>query len=493
MDSSGPDSPRIYNFSRERSGQSEPLAVILLLGLVITGTTIVVGLGSQALDETRSQSDLERVEQTMTLFDSKAATVALGDADVKTLSLGKSAGGFTVDESAGRITIVHLNYDGSGSKTQLYQDEFGAVVYESDGTSIAYQGGGVWTKDRSSGSRMVSPPEFHYRDGTLTLPIIHTEGSGGVGGGGRVEITESVRGAAVYPDRSQTYPGSSETYSNPVSDGFVMVKVQSEYYQAWADFFEERTEGKVNSYAGNETATVALISLGQRGPFRMPGEGSGIEIRGLEDHTMTDFDVTLRPDDADSADFSNLQWSFSAEEDDQQFELFLRKSGGSGCSVDISTTVYYSGDGGDSYHGWQADDVFTTICDDFDNDGDDDVKLDADLLSSEQLTFQSLSSNDLLYFNPNGDFAGASDGTVTFSHSEDPDPGVYAAGDQLSLETLTNHYFALLGPTFHLTVDDKNSDTVSEDFSDGVIEYEGSGDFVTYLHVSENRIVVKFE
>ena len=57
--------------------QSELIGVVLLFGLVVAGTAAVVALGGVAIDDAKSQSAFDRTEQVMTLFDSRAATVAL--------------------------------------------------------------------------------------------------------------------------------------------------------------------------------------------------------------------------------------------------------------------------------------------------------------------------------------------------------------------------------------------------------------------------------
>ena len=58
---------------------------------------------------------------------------------------------------------------------------------------------------------------------------------------------------------------------------------------------------------------------------------------------------------------------------------------------------------------------------------------------------------------------------------------------------MVNHYFSVLGPGFDLTVDDKPGDSVSESGSSGVIEYTGTDSFVTYMHITENDVVVRID
>src|SRR6056297_2467980 len=69
-------------------GQSNVLGYLLLIAIIVAGTSLVVVFGADALQQTNSQSELKRAEQTMTLFDSRAAMVALGTSENDTTGAG---------------------------------------------------------------------------------------------------------------------------------------------------------------------------------------------------------------------------------------------------------------------------------------------------------------------------------------------------------------------------------------------------------------------
>jgi hypothetical protein len=237
----------------------------------------------------------------------------------------------------------------------------------------------------------------------------------------------------------------------------------------------------------------------------MPGDDGSITVSGATgDHSTKNYSITLRPDDSDSADFNNLQWSMYVEEGDQQFEMHLKKSGSGSCSdIKADLTIYYSEDGGATYQGWHADDAYEAECDDLDGDGDDEIYLEAVFVDDKNdnddfveietddvnLTNTSLSSNDLEHFNPNGDL----ESSTTFDGHGDWEPETYSAGDEETVDRLVNHYFAELPSEFDLTVDDKNSDTVNEEASSGELVTGGSGRYVTFLHVTENEVEVDLD
>jgi cytoskeletal protein CcmA (bactofilin family) len=125
----------------------------------------------------------------------------------------------------------------------------GAAVYDTGDGRVAYEGGGVWTSDADGNSRMVSPPEFHYREETLTLPVVQLDGD--VRASGPQVGLVATAGETDRVDISNPLPEDS---------GSVYVTVGSEFYQAWGRFIAERTDGRVVQFDhDNETVTVELV------------------------------------------------------------------------------------------------------------------------------------------------------------------------------------------------------------------------------------------
>ncbi|MFB6353668.1 MAG: hypothetical protein ABEJ92_06235, partial [Halobacteriales archaeon] len=252
----------------------------------------------------------------------------------------------------------------------------------------------------------------------------------------------------------------------------------------------------------NQTASVKLIATGVRGDFDIPADGNSIELRGVSGgHPITTFNITIRPPDSDAAKFSNLQWTLYAEQGSQEFEIHLRDGGpgtdDSPCSERVvDATVYYSDKNGDPYHGWHLDDAFETSCDDLDGDGDSEIYLEVNLTGSTELGLQSLAKNELQHFSANKDTLQK---PVNFSEHGDSiaweDPGTdFLASDKTTMHNLTNHYLELMGPNIDLTVEDKGSDTVNEEASTGHFDQTGgTGSFVTFLHITENRVEIELD
>ena len=233
-----------------RRGQSNVVGFVLVIGIVLVGSTVVLTLGSATLSDSQQSIEMERAEKILTEFDSRSAIVALGDAESETMELPRTSGnGYSVVEGSGWIRVNKKNMT-TGDVETLTNVTMGAVTYRNDRKEVAYQGGGVWRKSAGNSSLMVSPPEFHYRDSTLTLPIVALNTTGA----SLSRIAVEQNGTA-----SPVYPSTTEDRANPLQDSRIEVTVKSEYYQAWAVFFEERTDGKAELDHENGTATIELI------------------------------------------------------------------------------------------------------------------------------------------------------------------------------------------------------------------------------------------
>lgn len=482
-------------------GQSEPLGFALLLGITIAGALVAAVLGGAALTDTQQTAEFDQAQQALTQFDSSASQVALGSTDIQSIAMSSGGGGtYSVAPDAGHVTIVHYNWSGGGTQHTVYESDLGAVVYRQNDRTVAYQGGGVWSSYGDGQGRVVSPPEFHYRGATLTFPIVRVNGSGGASGDSTAIVRQTTPTSVIYPNSTTANPPRPHPYENPQTKGSIEVEIESQYYKAWASYFRQRTEGRVSvtppATPGDPgVVTVELVSLGiGPGDFEMPGEGGAIELRGLgTGHALDTFNISLRPTDADSADFNDLQWSLYAESagGQKQLEIHLRQNSGGDCdSVTADAIVYYTEDGGDNYQSWVAADAFRGTC-----NADDDVVMVANLTnSSVDMTYQSISSNALLSTTPakpNGDF----DTSGTFnSHASHPSEPLSSVSSK-DMAFIVRHYIANMGNEVDLVVYDKNGNggSIGEGRSGGYIQYGGTGQYVTFLHITENEIEVEFE
>ncbi len=232
-------------------GQTNSLGVILVFGIMIAGATVVVVLGAAAMDDTEQRLSEQRAEKVMTQLDSKASLVALGETNSQRISYSRSSGErFRTINGTGWLR-VRITNETTDTTTTLLNQSMGEAVFDRGNTRIGYQGGGVWRQD-GSGSVMVSPPEFHYRDATLTLPLVSITGDPLLGSS--AVITKNGSTVQNFPNESL-----STEWTNPLDNHEINVTVQSRYYEAWGRYFETRTDGEVAYDHPNNRATIELV------------------------------------------------------------------------------------------------------------------------------------------------------------------------------------------------------------------------------------------
>ena len=264
MNGPGKHSRRVRRKGRHCGGddraQSELLGTILIFGLslLVIGTTLA--FGAVAIGDLTDEAEATNVENSLSHFSSKVSLVALGDSDVQSYSLSSTRDGtVSVQPDAGEIEVTHTV---NGTVEGSTQSPLGAVVYQGANRDVAYQGGGVWTK-RGENSSMVSPPEYYYRGATLTLPIIRVDGEGAVSGTAQGDITPGPDGSTRATE-----------LGSPLDEGTVTVRVQSEYYEGWFDFFTQRAEGSTVIYPENNTV-ISELTVPDDVPFN-----KAISVRG---------------------------------------------------------------------------------------------------------------------------------------------------------------------------------------------------------------------
>jgi len=261
-------------------GQTSTLAIAIVMVLALGSALLIAGVGSVTLDEGRDVAETESGVRLMTELDSRSSLVALEGGDTATMDLDNRRGGGRVSvDRSGELRLVLRNRS-SGNVVWRNETTLGAVTYANGDQRIAYQGGGVWRRTAdANGSVMVSPPEVHYRQGTLTLPMINVTGTE------RDVSTARVR--KVGEERIYPKPSRGGNWRNPVQAGNELVLfVQSDYYQGWARFFDRRIGGNVTTFPGNRTVRVelvapvsrfkidsGLISVGSGAPIDMIGSG----------------------------------------------------------------------------------------------------------------------------------------------------------------------------------------------------------------------------
>lgn len=305
----------IYSSENSTRAQTVAIGVVLVFGLVIASSSVVIVFGSSALDRTEEGLSIQRAEKTLSQLDSQAALVALGSSDTQSVNLPRRTSSQFSIEDGGKITITTTNLT-TYTKSEILSQNLGSLIYEEGDTRLAYQGGGVWRqKIGEERSVMISPPEFHFRNGTLTLPVIAVNGDKSI----------SQRAGITFNGSDSVVPKRSGGLRNPLRNTAVNVTVDSQYYRAWGQYFEERTDGQVNyddsnqrvilelrSPIGQQQITSATASLSAGGEFIIQGNAKsgcsndGDNLNGDNEMYSNSYNSSLSGDYCDQASNDSL-------------------------------------------------------------------------------------------------------------------------------------------------------------------------------------------
>lgn len=233
----------------DRRGQAAVVGIVLLVGIVAIGSVGILLLGANANEQSQSQARNERVEGSFVELDSDINSVASSQSDnrVVDLDLPDDADVAIRRENAGTIVVNRTNLT---TTSTVVVKKIGAIVYEHDGTHFAYQAGAVW-RGQGKQTRMVSAPSVEYDvDGTgtnptLTLPINDLEGP------------KNLNSGDLNVERIGTYAPLNDVAT--IDNQVVSVKITSDYYVGWANYFRERYDNVlVDVYHSNDTTVVKL-------------------------------------------------------------------------------------------------------------------------------------------------------------------------------------------------------------------------------------------
>jgi len=271
----------------DRRAQSNPLATVILLGIVLATASTIVLFGGGVIDTLSTSADTERATQEMSHLAAESAAVGLGGSQQRRVTFDASEGKLTLNETASWICVQNgttdarefiLPEDGNPSascgENRTYM---GTMTYDTGDGRVAYEGGGVWTRGDDGESRMVSPPEFHYRGDTLTLPVVVLDGN----------VTRAGSETELTARDGET--DQVDGISNPLDDssGRVYVTIRSEYYEAWGDFLAERTDGQVVELDDDaKTVTVELVVPSpvtvQNAIYSKGNDGNAVQVQNMD-------------------------------------------------------------------------------------------------------------------------------------------------------------------------------------------------------------------
>jgi len=244
------------NFLKSESAVSEVIGFILIFSIVMLAISAIYAVGYPTIQSSKENAQFRNMEQSFMVLQSNINTVAFDQAPVRTLKTSLGGGSLTVNSSKG-----HIKVEDSSTGTTWYDDTIGAIEYEKNGRSIAYEGGGVWKKYPAGSAIKVSEPRISVQevDGnrTVSVSIMNVSGDlSSVGGGGTASVT--VR----------SIPSTYSLNITSLSTGHtVNITVTSEYADAWERYFNGIIDPSMGDSVDPSTNEVTATISSWGGPL----------------------------------------------------------------------------------------------------------------------------------------------------------------------------------------------------------------------------------
>ncbi|WP_312908565.1 DUF7289 family protein [Natronosalvus caseinilyticus] len=219
-------------------GQAEVIAVVVLLGFVIVAAVGVVAVGQTALAQLESQSRDEAATQS--LEQAKVELASLEPGEGQSIAFSESIeDDVHVKPNDGTLTIA------AGGESKTYG--LGTIIYERDGTHLAYQGGGLW-ESTDDGTLLHSAPNVDVitDENQVTNLRVHV-----------TSLQGAERRGQDFTVRSAGTNTSTDSLPEELPPGKMEITIQSSYYDAWAAYFAEQNGIGV----GDDDGDVGTVSI----------------------------------------------------------------------------------------------------------------------------------------------------------------------------------------------------------------------------------------
>jgi len=245
------------NFIKSDSAVSEVVGFILVFSIIMLAIGVIYAVGYPSIQSSKENTQFQNMEQSFMVLQSDIKMVAFDQAPVKTLKTSLGGGAITVYPDAGWINVSTT----AGGGDVIRNVTIGAIEYEKNGRSIAYEGGGVWEKYPSGAALKLSEPRIFVHNTstgnrrTVFVSIINIsseKGISSVGGEGTASVVVRLNNRSSSP-----YINSTSAPEN------VTIVVTSDYADAWGRYFDDDIKAdSVNTTGANKvTAIISYNTL----------------------------------------------------------------------------------------------------------------------------------------------------------------------------------------------------------------------------------------
>jgi hypothetical protein len=474
---------------------SSVIGIVLILAITILSIAIIILYTSPTLNNLEDIAEAQKVEQAFTVFDSRASKASLGESPVQITRVNQMGGklevmGDTRDYNNSQIMVLALNSNSSwyqefyNNRThwnswEKYKNEsdfagysspipMGKIKYTSGDRTIAYEGGGVWSKYGNGGTIMISPPEFHYNIETLTLPVMRISGNTSVSGISDTSITvaSSNKPVVLFPNVSL-----NNNFTNPIKADNIIIYIQSEFYEGWGEYAESLTSTSVALDHENQTAVIELETLPPMGTFALSNSFKIIKLNASNPDPMYNFSFYFQDEDGEASNFQSVTTTITATSGTKNLRYIFSKN-------DSVVIEYTDSSVGTEIEKWAtANSSSFPIYEDKSANPPKLANLTLDLLSHDYVVKYDNKKVDDFSWNETSQTTMLPNVTITY-------------GDVYPLYNVTNHYMKLLAQDGIIACSwaQGNNNKIQEDISDYTLVYDSGGGIITFLHITSNEL-----
>lgn len=303
-------------------GVSNIVGVVLLVGLVIGGATIVVMLGGSTLDSVAAETHSDVAADSMQEAASGLQSISGSSTDSSTTFefSNRLQGQLNLETTSASVTVSVSSATDSRTVTR----HMGTIVYKQGDDVLALQGGGVW-QYTNDGVSMVTEPSFGYADEQLDLTVVDLQNAGTISKGTIIASQEVEQSRAA----TESVMGQLRTvWDDPsVSDVDVTVTIDSQFAQAWADYARDNFGSKphVEAITVTDSNTVEIVFTD------LPTDPSS--ATSTSGGPITSTSTSSSTESADTATSTSVT-SSSSEETDSTSSSSSDTSGDRNCNTD---------------------------------------------------------------------------------------------------------------------------------------------------------------
>ena len=206
---------------------SEVIGYILIFGIVMLSIGMIYAVGFPVLRSSTDATQFKSIEQGFLILQTDLFKVALDQAPVRTTKLGTAEGGSLRSDPDACSLTIEITHGGTRDNHTI---AMGNVEFNSRVGSVACENGAVVVKYQSGSVMLSNPRMFNSTDqGDILFSLVKINDSFSSLGGGIAQVTIS------NPRFNESIFNTPAVYE----DGYLNIKVESEYADAWERFISD--------------------------------------------------------------------------------------------------------------------------------------------------------------------------------------------------------------------------------------------------------------